>query len=144
MKRARRKKPRLPNWKIEAVQKAIPLVRKVMLSLREAAISSNQARNKIRQIRRSGRHAKCDLIELRNWEQEAARSGKAVEEILNELTAIGAVCYDPIRCIVYFPFRDKGNLGYCPGVYAYSPFGEELYWRWANDQPNTKRDVKDR
>lgn len=136
----RRKKFRM--WTADEVKKVLPLVKSIMLTIRERMIQANSAMLNIKRLN-VGRPSRHDMIELENLRRLEREADLDIEDALDELEELGVYCYDAAQCISAFAFTTDWGIAQRGAWFLYSPFGEELYWRFDGESSSVRHDLRE-
>ena len=127
-------------WSLNKVKNALPLVRAILMDIRERCIAGNALLLQIRRLDgKLGLPSRKEMVAIQNLKHEESDNDTALRESLTELQSLGAFCYDPICAVALFPFKRQQ----CYAWFVYSPFGNELFWRLDNDEMAIHRNVEE-
>lgn len=128
------------NWTVKKVRRVLPLIRTIILSVRDRVIQGTYIETQINKL--SNDKTVDGMLKLREFRIQDQECEDAIMESLMELKGLGVYLIDPIRAIAIFPFRCRGmdNLKR-KAWFVYSPFGNELYWRYVEDNVSVKNDI---
>jgi hypothetical protein len=142
MKRKSRKQRRpiqiVRVWTRPNAEKALPLLRSVMTSLREHWIEARA--HYFRGLRKSLEPGRPDRNAILAHQSAVEESGKAEErfnEALAELMALDIYCLDPGRGLALVPFANQQELAW----FVFDLFAPEglVGWRYQHDPLDTRR-----
>jgi hypothetical protein len=96
-------------WTHAKAIKALPYLRAIVRSVREAWLAWQRARLQLRRLdARPGRADRHALILRANADGDAVRAQEELREALHELNALDIVCLDAVQGSALIPF-DHGN-----------------------------------
>jgi hypothetical protein len=134
------------KWTVEEVRNVLPLVRSIILSIREHLITANGFFCRRRKIEKADKLSRDDMVLASNLANDEEYEDQKIEEALKELSDLGAYCVNPSRAIVAFRFlkksMDNGRKKRTAWI-LYSPYGEELYWRFNGESEDIRHDIKE-
>ncbi len=133
---------KLPEWTRDGVVKVLgsPYLSGLLLSLRDSTIALNAATSRRKRIEnkpgRADRKRYDEIAELRVQEVHCLSE---IDSLQKEIRCIGVVCGDPVQCVAKFRLCVQNLLGW----FVYSPFGNQLYWRFDRDARDVARDIRE-
>ena len=141
-----RQTKQLRLWTLDKVKNALPLLRAILLDMRERCLEGNAILLQTKRLKeKPGIPTRNDMVLLQNLDYENSANDTALKGNMEELLALGAFCSDPICAVSLMPFHAPHSNGivHSPAWFVYSPFGNELYWRLDRDPETMRRNVKD-
>jgi len=129
-------------WTQPEITKAFPYMRSITQGLREHWLTA--AAHGVRAARLAKKHGRPDrgtLIALDEAHREQEHALGRFEDTLEELNGLDVFCIDPIKGIVWVPFRSGDDLAW----YIFDAFDAEglIGWRLHGDTVETIRALGD-
>lgn len=141
-KRSRRQQKRMRNWSRERAIASLPYVVPVVRSIREHKLSILTHRRKARRLdSQPGRPTRDMIIAREEALRDADRAKAQYSEALRELRALNLKSIDPIRGIVYFPFKHANLMAWL----IFDLFEAEplQHWRYRDDDDDVRRPLSE-
>ena|SRR5579859_3285478 len=126
------------TWTLTEVQSSLPLVRIILSSLREHALSFHSLRRDLVLMDKRKLNKK-EMIEQNKMRILLDEETENLRDCLDELSDLSVLCAESIGSVVIFPFtfNNDSQLGW----FVYYYFGNELYWRVDGEPLATKRSI---
>jgi hypothetical protein len=127
-------------WKLTQVLKALPLVRAILLDIREHFLENRYLSRRLAKLRaKPGRDTRKDYIAVQEAQKRIAENETKFYEAKEELETLGVFCHDVLNVVGMFPFVYSNGVCSIAAWFEYCPMGEQLYWRL--DGEPEQRDV---
>jgi len=125
-------------WTYAGAMKAVPYLRSLTQSLRDAWLELRQAQTELRRIKASaGRPDRDSLIRLEESQRILHRAEAKLEEIINEMLPLSAYCVDPGAGLIVLPWLSNGTLAWF--VFDLFDTNGLVAWRLHSDPIETRR-----
>lgn len=125
-------------WNQADATLAFPYIRSVAQGLREHWLSATSSDLRARRLSaKPGRPDRNTLMAIEDANGEKNTALNRFEEAIEELNKIDAFCLDPVKGIIWVPFRSGDELAW----YVFDTFDQKglIGWRLHNDAAETLR-----
>ncbi len=127
-------------WTYARAQKASPLIRSVVASLREHYLALQSASQRLKQLERQpGRPDRQTLIRQQETRQEMQQAQNQLDDATAELDALNIFVLHPVQGQVLLPFVYNEQLAW----YIFDLFDAKplRFWRFQDDSLDTRRPI---
>ncbi|MGE5195507.1 MAG: hypothetical protein ACM3U2_23690 [Deltaproteobacteria bacterium] len=129
-------------WTYAGAMKAVPYIRSLVQSLRDAWLELRTAQTHAERFKaRPGRADRNLLIQLEESDRRLQQAAVKVEEIVNEMMALSAFGVDPAAGLAVIPFF-RGDVLAWFVFDLFDPRGL-IAWRMHSDAQETRRPLSD-
>lgn len=129
---------KLPVWKKEQVDKALPYITSVMTSVRESYLTMLRTKRRLTVLEhKQGIANREELIEMEELGKDFARHEQNLADTVEETITLNIHCTDPVNGVAMLPFTTADQLAW----YVYDLFADEKIqgWRFHHDSLTTRR-----
>lgn len=126
-------------WTYPDAARAVPYIRSLTNSLREAWLGLQRERLRSRRLHDIPKPSRAERIALQESANEAGKAEGDFDELLAELMKLDVFLLDPVQGLALIPFQEGEELAW----YVFDLFDAEglTSWRYHKDPIETRRPV---